>query len=175
MAQGGLPHPDPSQTPDVHSAVSGALRLGVTVSLVLLAAAVVAAALEPPHRASGWPSVIDPATGSVRWPPALAFAGLLVLMATPILRLVVAIVCYWRSDERVYAWIAAAVLAVVLSSVWVGLRAMPKRGERPSRQVSDAANGAYASMMHSSRLQFSQTSIRSVSCTDRTTFKGRFV
>ncbi|HSV72377.1 MAG TPA: DUF1634 domain-containing protein [Chthonomonadales bacterium] len=120
----------PSARADLHAAVSLALGIGVGASFVLLTIAVAAALITSGAPTDRWPALVDPVTGAVHWPVAFSLGGLLVLMATPIVRLLVVFVWYWRSRERLYAWIAAGVLAVVLASVWVGLRAMPRREER---------------------------------------------
>ena len=62
-------------------------------------------------------------TGLVMWmiaPPAgraLMDGGLIVLMATPVLRVVLSIVEYWRARDWPFVAAAAAVLAILLATV----------------------------------------------------------
>lgn len=44
--------------------------------------------------------------------------GLLLLIATPIMRVVVAVVGFFMERDRMYVWVSLAVLAVLLYSLW---------------------------------------------------------
>jgi uncharacterized membrane protein len=51
----------------------------------------------------------------------VAKTGLLVLMATPVLRIGVALLLFLRERDWRYVWISAGVLAIVLASSWFGV------------------------------------------------------
>jgi uncharacterized membrane protein len=44
--------------------------------------------------------------------------GVLLLIATPVARVVLALVGFAREGDRLYAWISAAVLAILVFSLW---------------------------------------------------------
>jgi len=95
------------------------LRTGVGVSFALLLAGfawtvgLALAGRVPP------PTVRD--AGGVHGNVMLLLAGLLVLMATPILRILAAWHAFSREGDRRFARLALAVLAIVLASTAVGV------------------------------------------------------
>ena len=51
----------------------------------------------------------------------LTWAGALLLLATPVVRIVVALVMFARDRDWRYVWISLGVLAIVLASSWFGV------------------------------------------------------
>ena len=102
--------------------LAGTLRWGSYLSALLLAVGVVWVALDPSvpiQVGPGMPFRIlgeQLATGN---PYALMQLGLLVLLATPLLRVVVAAGTFWRIRERRYTVVALLVLLSVAASVWL--------------------------------------------------------
>jgi uncharacterized membrane protein len=108
--------------------VSTVLIVGVVVSAVLVAAGFMSGLFV------GWtgsllgaaPGTADPTDfsgmlaglGALR-PIAIAQAGLLVLVATPVIRVAVSLVAFVLERDRLYAAITAAVLALLLLSLLV--------------------------------------------------------
>ncbi|PZR63313.1 MAG: hypothetical protein DLM71_05245 [Chloroflexi bacterium] len=86
--------------------VSTVLLGGLAVSTALLLAGLVASWLV------GWQGLVlgMPAT-------ALARIGLIVLIATPVLRVLVSVIGFILERDRLYALITAAVLGIVLASL----------------------------------------------------------
>jgi len=110
--------------------VSGVLIVGVVVSAALVASGFGAALLV------GWegslrglpPSAIEPTDFGAVWtglleirPVAIAQAGLLVLLATPVARVAASIVAFALEGDRLYVVITTTVLAILLLSIF-GLR-----------------------------------------------------
>ncbi|MCC6731469.1 MAG: DUF1634 domain-containing protein [Chthonomonadales bacterium] len=101
-----------------HAIVSATLRAGVTASSALLVAGLAwTAGIMLADRPLPPPVARDARTGAVHWNVLLLLAGLLVLMATPVARLVAASWYYRRAGQRPYAIIAAVVLVIVLASI----------------------------------------------------------
>ena len=102
--------------------IAGTLRWGSYLSALLLAVGVVWVALDPSvpiQVGPGMPVGVlgeQLATGN---PYALMQLGLLVLLATPLLRVVVAAGSFWRIRERRYTVVALLVLLSVAASVWL--------------------------------------------------------
>ncbi len=100
--------------------IAGTLRWGSYLSALLLAVGVVWVALDPSvpiQVGPGMPFRIlgeQLATGN---PYAIMQLGLLVLLATPLLRVVVAAGSFWRRKEWRYTVISLLVLLSVLISV----------------------------------------------------------
>jgi uncharacterized membrane protein len=108
--------------------VSRVLIVGVTTSAILLAAGFVGSLLV------GWEGSLTgaaagagPATDfgtlladllAVR-PIALAQAGLVVLVATPVVRVAASVVAFTLEGDRLYAGITVIVLAILLASLFV--------------------------------------------------------
>jgi len=51
----------------------------------------------------------------------LTWAGVLLLLATPVLRIVVALLLFVRERDWRYVWVSLGVLAIVLASSWFGV------------------------------------------------------
>lgn len=102
--------------------IAGTLRWGSYLSALLLAVGVVWVALDPSVPIQVGPGIPfrilgeQLATGN---PYALMQLGLLVLLATPLLRVVVAAGTFWRIRERRYTVVALLVLLSVAASVWL--------------------------------------------------------
>ena len=62
--------------------------------------------------------------GAIRglpWPEALIEAGLLLLIATPVARVIFSLAAFAIERDRMYVGFTAAVLAVLLYSIWTAL------------------------------------------------------
>jgi uncharacterized membrane protein len=106
--------------------ISGVLIVGVTLSAILIALGFFASLLV------GWHGSLlgDPTTGrssadfvdvigelrSLR-PQAIAQAGLVTLVATPIVRVLASLIVFAVERDRLYVMITAVVLAILLTSV----------------------------------------------------------
>jgi uncharacterized membrane protein len=109
--------------------VSLVLAVGVALSAVLIGLGFAAA------LAIGWqasligaaysaqPSTTDfgdlPARLAALEPAAIAQLGLLVLLATPVARVAVSVVAFAIENDRLYAVITLAVLAILLASIFL--------------------------------------------------------
>jgi uncharacterized membrane protein len=116
-------------TPDQFRAVvSAVLRIGVVTAAVLTGAGFAMSLLV------GWegsltgapPATADPTDFSqlvagllALRPIAFAQAGLMVLLATPVLRVATSVVGFWLEADRLYVAITALVLAVLLASIFL--------------------------------------------------------
>jgi uncharacterized membrane protein len=110
--------------------VSGVLIVGVALSAVLMTIGFVASlAVGWEGSLRGLPATTLPATDfsaigtglrELR-PVALAQAGLLVLIATPVVRVIASVVAFVLEGDRLYAAITMVVLAILLVSLF-GLR-----------------------------------------------------
>lgn len=58
----------------------------------------------------------------IAWGPAVAKAGLMVLLATPVLRIVVACIQFLRERDLRYALVAFGVLAIVVLAYVLGIQ-----------------------------------------------------
>jgi uncharacterized membrane protein len=109
-------------------AISRVLRIGVTVSAVLIATGFIGSFLV------GWEgSLRDAAPGVVSAtaftqirtgllelrPIAITQLGLLVLIATPVVRVAVSVVGFARERDALYVAITLAVLAILLASLFL--------------------------------------------------------
>jgi uncharacterized membrane protein len=109
--------PDP-----INESLARSLMLGIVVSFPLLLAGLIWTIIQGILAGRiPMPATFDGQTGRLHYNVALLLAGLLALLATPLLRLVAAIWCFHRMGERRYMRIAGAVLIIVLSSVLVTL------------------------------------------------------
>ncbi len=102
--------------------IAGTLRWGSYLSALLLAVGVVWVALDPSVPIQVGPGMPFRILGEqlvVGNPYALMQLGLLVLLATPLLRVVVAAGTFWRIRERRYTVVALLVLLSVAASVWL--------------------------------------------------------
>ena len=113
----------PSSAVRLRSAIHHVLRVGVVASGILLAMglAVVWA------HAEAVPSGLPPSLGAVVRGaiqvdgPSLIALGLLVLMSTPVVRVAVLAAGWLLEGDRRFAGVAAAVLAILLASVALGV------------------------------------------------------
>ncbi len=102
--------------------IAGTLRWGSYLSALLLAVGVVWVALDPSVPIQVGPGMPFRILGEQLMtgnPYALMQLGLLVLLATPLLRVVVAAGTFWRIRERRYTVVALLVLLSVAASVWL--------------------------------------------------------
>lgn len=116
-------------------AVSWVLRVGVAASLVLIAAGAMLSFLQAGGYSAA-PSEVSRLTGpggafprTSTWffaglarldGQAVIVAGLLLLIATPVLRVAVSMVSFARNRDRAFTVITAAVLALLLVSFALG-------------------------------------------------------
>jgi uncharacterized membrane protein len=108
--------------------VSTVLIVGVSTSAVLIAAGFLGSLLVGWDGSRGGASTGTPPTtdfGSLLAglralrPIALAQAGLLVLLATPVVRVATSVVAFWLERDGLYVVITGIVLAVLLASLFV--------------------------------------------------------
>ncbi|HYG98405.1 MAG TPA: DUF1634 domain-containing protein [Terriglobales bacterium] len=101
----------PGRTRDTRSedrAVGLVLRIGAYLSIVLIVL-------------GGLVSLAHAATGRY-----VTEAGVLVLMSTPITRVLVAAIVFWREGDRRYAWISIGVFVILIgSSLLAALKILP--------------------------------------------------
>lgn len=88
---------------DADHIVALTLRIGAYAAFALIVCGLLA-------RATGMPLA-----------ERLTWAGVLLLMATPLLRIVVALVMFLRERDWRYVWVSLGVLAIVLASSWWGV------------------------------------------------------
>jgi uncharacterized membrane protein len=115
--------------------ISYVLRSGVLVSLALIVAGVVVMFLQHPtylHSAADYSRLTSPAArapntlgevirGVVDFRgEALIMFGLLVLLATPVLRVAISVLLFLAQRDATYALITSAVLLVLLTSLLLG-------------------------------------------------------
>jgi uncharacterized membrane protein len=106
----------------VNELLARSLMLGIMVSFPLLTAGLIWTIVQGfLDGRTPAPSTFDGQTGRLHYNVALLLAGLLALLATPLLRLAAAIWHFYRIGDRRYMRIAGAVLIIVLSSVLVTL------------------------------------------------------
>jgi uncharacterized membrane protein len=105
------------------------LRVGVILSAAVVLAGgiwhlVQSGGTIPDYRTfRGEPAELRSITGILRapfqsGPPGLIQLGLLILIATPVARVVFSVVTFALRRDRMYVWITLAVLAVLLSSLF---------------------------------------------------------
>jgi uncharacterized membrane protein YfcA len=110
--------------------ISGVLRGGVLLSIAVILAGVgyfyalrFLGELHHPAYPDTLPSVVS---GLIAlYPPAIIVAGLIILLATPLLRVAVSIVAFAIEEDRTYVIITGLVLAILLFSIfgvgaWLG-------------------------------------------------------
>jgi len=56
------------------------------------------------------------------WSTAPVYAGLLILMLTPVARVLIACVRYLRDGDRLSAWLTGGILVVIALSAWTASR-----------------------------------------------------
>lgn len=106
--------------------ISGVLRGGVLISAGLIAVGVAAfyarGVWRSPTAGSSFPHTIATVwQGALRGEPlAIIALGLLVLLATPVLRVIVSIGAFLLEGDRLYAAITALVLLILIVSFFLG-------------------------------------------------------
>lgn len=119
----------------VERVISVLLRVGVVVSLLVVVAGTVVSFVHHPaylysatdlgyltKPGGAVPRTLDDVAAGVRAGrgQAIVVAGLLLLVATPVLRVAVAVVAFLLQKDRVFALITAVVLALLLLSFFLG-------------------------------------------------------
>lgn len=102
--------------------ISATLRWGSWVSAGVMLIGVVWLLADPAvPRQVGPPMPLGQLADQLRLhnPYAVMQAGVLLLLLTPVLRLVVAAVSFWVEQERRYALVSLAVLAIIALSLWL--------------------------------------------------------
>jgi uncharacterized membrane protein len=125
----------PEPVPRTEAAIGRVLKVGVTVSLLVIAAGTLRSFVQDGGYgtlASDVPRLAGPAGAFPRtasWllgglksldGQAVIVAGLLLLIATPVMRVAVSIVVFGRERDRAYMAIASAVLILLLLSFALG-------------------------------------------------------
>ncbi len=133
--------------------ISGVLRVGVLLSVAIILAGVVYGYLLPlfGHSAgSTFPDTVSGVSAGLLAgrPMAIISAGLLLLVATPVLRVAVSIVAFAIEKDRAYVLITALVLAILLTSIFgIGTHvARPSSTSMPNGTVADFLFIALSSM-----------------------------
>ncbi len=129
------PPPAPHAGVHIELWISTLLRVGVSASLALVVAGTLLCfAAHPEYHAAGarfeslvradaaFPhSVADVLRGVARMQgPALVMLGLLVLIATPVMRVAISILAFLAQRDRTYVIITSLVLALLLTSFLLG-------------------------------------------------------
>lgn len=65
--------------------------------------------------------LFEPEAGRVRFGTVLVHAGIVALLATPVLRIVTAAWAYWRAGQRLYLGLCCVSLIVIATSVAIGI------------------------------------------------------
>lgn len=125
---------DPTKPVEVEVLISRLLQWGVRGSLFLLLAGILARLVqrgfhESPQQLTGLLQKGEDAPHTLTWlvhgiatfdGTALITSGLILLIATPILRVALSIWAFWRERDRTYVLITAVVLALLLASLLLG-------------------------------------------------------
>lgn len=116
---------------DLETLVGNTLRYGVWISFVLSAIGLVSLlALHPesdfvPETLPLEPEKFSFATmlNGLRSfkPAAVVMLGSLVLLLTPLLRVIFALFGYWKNGNKLYTWITLTVLVIICISVLIGV------------------------------------------------------
>ncbi len=112
----------------LEASIARLLRLGVYLSIALLVAGVVAllvAGISPLAGAPRFDPTAIPADLVDLRPDGLLWLGLLVLVATPSVRVLAALVGYLRSNEPRMAAISLLILVVIAASIALALIVEP--------------------------------------------------
>jgi uncharacterized membrane protein len=115
-----------TQNKALTTAISRILQIGVILSSAMIVAGLVLMLLQvramTPHYLQAFPH-----TPEQVWigllslqPQAVIASGLLLLIATPVLRVVVSIIAFNSEHDRRYAFIALILLAILLTSFMLG-------------------------------------------------------
>lgn len=122
------PSPNPRQfaepQPNVYLWVHRVLVWGMGISTVLYALGVIRALIHPvqiPLDTPFSPSLGAALAGLLRLDPAsLMLAATVVLILTPVARVVVSMVVFWRDRDRRFVLVTGAVLAIIVLTVVLG-------------------------------------------------------
>jgi len=138
LAQNGIGHQAPSLAESHHMDhwISLLLRGGVLISVALLVIGTVLTFIHHPGYLNSsvlTTSLKDPSSGHVPNHLAAIFdliknghgqgivaLGLLVLIATPVLRVAFSVVTFWLEKDRTFVWITSAVLFLLILSLVLG-------------------------------------------------------
>lgn len=122
---------DKVQKRDLEALVGNTLRYGVWISFLLSAIGLILLlALSPESKFVPEALPVEPEkfsftamlNGLSRFKPAaIAMLGSLVLLLTPLLRVIFALFGYWKSGNRLYTWITLTVLVIIWISVMIGV------------------------------------------------------
>jgi len=105
---------------DAYALIARTLHVGGVLSFALLLAGLLwTVTLALIHGATPPRAVRDPATGALHGNVLLLHAGLIALIATPVLRILAALWSFARSRDSRYARIAALVFLTILVSVFL--------------------------------------------------------
>lgn len=128
---------DPADASDVMDKwISSTLRAGVIISAVLLIAGLIITFARQPEYISSKTAVATLRKPSLGTVPnhiddvvsltvngrgrGIIMLGLLVLIATPVIRVALSIVVFWLERDHIFVWITSAVLAFLLLALWLG-------------------------------------------------------
>lgn len=115
---------------DLETLVGNTLRYGVWISFILSAIGLIwLLALHPESDFA--PDALPPDPEKFSFgamlqglsafkPAALVMLGSLVLLLTPLLRVIFALFGYWKSGNKLYTWITLVVLVIIWISVLIG-------------------------------------------------------
>jgi len=114
------------QTRDIDRWTGRVLRLGVWTSAALMTAGLLLAAIysyrvELPTSAPTLPDIVKRLYSSTFDPITLMFAGLLVLMFTPILRVITALVGFAAERDRAFVVVSSIVLFLLAGEIGYSL------------------------------------------------------
>lgn len=117
-------HPDEGRIGQVEAMVAWLLRVGVSVSATCIAAGALWSVVA---GGTGYPAGQYPTSIGGIWlglmaakPLALVVLGLLLLIATPVLRVGLSVIAFRMEKDRQYVWITLYVLAVLVISFLLG-------------------------------------------------------
>ncbi|HEY7828168.1 MAG TPA: DUF1634 domain-containing protein [Candidatus Limnocylindrales bacterium] len=120
-----MTRPTDTAGPDLDQEIGRALSGGAWLSVILLAVGVVGMAIHGIQPLSSPPPAFDPASlGSAiagLEPVGFLGLGLVVVIATPVLRVALALAGYLRVGDRRMAAISLGILAILAASVVIGL------------------------------------------------------
>ena len=120
----------------VHTAIVVTLRVGVVLSVAVMAIGIRLTFVHHPEYFSSRPALGTLTQASTHFPntlgeivegvrqakgQAIVMAGLLILIATPVARVALSVILFLIARDRWYALITSAVLAILLVSFAVGL------------------------------------------------------
>lgn len=108
------------------TSISRILQIGVLCSSIMIVAGLLLLAMQAGGVIPPSPQAFPHTLGQV-WngllqlqPQAVITAGLLVLIATPVLRVIASVIVFNKEQDRRYALIALILLAILLTSIMLG-------------------------------------------------------